>query len=99
MAMAFNSIKSADALSRLGNNLMTSPRWFEVATIGIVKRLLILTLLSSACLAADYYVSPSGNDANNGSQGSPWQTLAHANDTFVLGATGTTIHVLAGTYS
>lgn len=47
-----------------------------------------------------YYVSPSGSDANNGlSPTSAWQTIQHGIDNFVLGSTGTTIHVLSGTYS
>jgi hypothetical protein len=39
--------------------------------------LLLSTLLAAAINAATYYVSPTGNDANNGtSQATPWRTIA-----------------------
>jgi len=43
-----------------------------------------------------YYVDPAGNDANDGSSGTPWLTIQHAVDT-VIG--GDTIIVNAGTYA
>jgi hypothetical protein len=43
-----------------------------------------------------YYIATNGNDANNGSIGSPWLTLFHATET-VLTA-GDIIHVNTGTY-
>jgi hypothetical protein len=52
-----------------------------------------------AAFANDYYVSPSGSDSNNGSQGSPWKTIQHSTSAFSLGSNGTVIHVAAGTYA
>ena len=46
-----------------------------------VKRLLSLVLAVSVFAgthAATYYVSPSGSDANSGSQTAPWATVTHA---------------------
>ena len=65
---------------------------------------MMILFLAMNAMATDYYVSPSGSDSNNGtSLSTPWQTLSHANDNFVLGSgvggIGTTIHVQAGTYS
>ncbi|MCD6328526.1 DUF1565 domain-containing protein, partial [bacterium] len=63
---------------------------------------LFLTLgLVSLGGAADYYVNgASGDDASDGSEGSPWQTITHAllsvEDT---GVTPATIFVAAGTYA
>jgi uncharacterized protein YjdB len=62
----------------------------------------IFTLLFLVCfnsiMAADYYVSTSGNDASgNGSQGSPWRTLKFA-CTKVAANQGHTIRLLAGTF-
>ena len=45
---------------------------------------------------AIFYVSTTGNDANNGSQVSPWKTL---NKAFSTVTSGNTIHVNAGTYT
>ena len=45
---------------------------------------------------ANYYVSASGNDGNNGSQQSPWATIQHAAN---VAAAGATVHVAPGTYS
>src|SRR5689334_20390778 len=45
---------------------------------------------------ADYYVSTSGNDANNGSQAHPWRHIAYGANLLVG---GDTLHVLAGTYT
>ncbi|HMG94497.1 MAG TPA: Ig-like domain-containing protein [Chryseolinea sp.] len=63
---------------------------------------LIFTLLFLVCfnsiMAADYYVSTSGNDASgNGSQGSPWRTLRFA-CTKVAANQGHTIRLSSGTY-
>ena len=56
----------------------------------------LATAFSSAASAADYYVSPSGNDANNGtSVSSAWRTIAKANG--VLRA-GDTLHMRGGEY-
>jgi hypothetical protein len=45
--------------------------------------------------AANYYVSPSGNDSNGGNSGAPWRTLQKAANT--VGA-GDVVHVADGTY-
>ena len=47
--------------------------------------LVLVLLLAGRCLAASYYVSPTGLDTNNGtSTATPWLTLAHVNaHTFV----------------
>ena len=56
----------------------------------------LATAFSSAASAADYYVSPSGNDANNGtSVSSAWRTIAKANG--VLRA-GDTLYMRGGEY-
>lgn len=44
-----------------------------------------------------YYVSTTGNDANSGTQGSPWRTLKYAATRVAAGA-GHTIKLAAGTY-
>ena len=42
--------------------------------------LVLVLLLAGRCLAASYYVSPTGLDTNNGtSAATPWLTLAHVN--------------------
>ncbi|MBK8496131.1 MAG: T9SS type A sorting domain-containing protein [Chitinophagaceae bacterium] len=49
------------------------------------------------CLAATYYISPTGNDATgNGTIGNPWRTLFKATSTVTA---GNIIHVNAGTYT
>ena len=45
-----------------------------------------------------YYVSPSGSDANSGSQSAPWLTINHASHAIPSGA-GAVVHVAAGTYN
>jgi len=44
----------------------------------------------------DFYVSTTGNDANNGSAASPWRTIGHADS---VAQPGWTIHVAPGTYT
>jgi hypothetical protein len=46
--------------------------------------------------ATIFYISPSGNDANNGSAGAPWKTLLKAAS--AVTTPGDIIHVNAGTY-
>jgi parallel beta-helix repeat protein len=52
------------------------------------------------CLA-NYYVAPTGNDANPGSAAQPWLTLQHANNALPTNgsAAGTCINVEPGTYT
>ena len=52
----------------------------------------------SFCVGATYYVSPTGNDSNDGSMASPWATLAHATNVAAL-PPGATIHLAAGTHN
>ncbi len=49
-----------------------------------------------AVISGDYFVSPTGNDANTGSQTQPWLTIQKAANTAPVGSTVT---VLAGTYA
>jgi len=56
-------------------------------------------ILSTAALANDYYVAPTGSDSGAGSQASPWKTISHAIGAFSLGSNGAVIHVAAGTYA
>ena len=48
-----------------------------------------------AAQAAQYYVSPSGNDSNNGSLNNPWQTLPYAFGRLVA---GDVLYLRGGTY-
>jgi hypothetical protein len=43
-----------------------------------------------------YYVSPSGNDANPGTEAQPWRTIQKAADTMMA---GDTVYIRGGTYS
>ncbi len=61
--------------------------------------LVILWCSEAIAQTRDYYVAPSGNDSSSGSQTLPWKTIQKAVETSSLGASGTTIHVAAGTYS
>jgi len=66
----------------------------------VVRRLcllvLVLTLGLVGASAADYYVSPQGNDANSGSATQPLRTITRA---YSLATAGTTIIVLPGVYT
>ncbi len=53
-------------------------------------------LFAGAAGAAQFHVDPSGNDADSGSDTTPWATLQHAADTV---AAGDTVIVHAGTYN
>ncbi len=55
---------------------------FFVATLGFL-------FLPAKALAATYYVSTTGNDTNNGSQGLPWKTIQKAANTVIAGDTVT----------
>ena len=46
-----------------------------------------------------YYISPNGNDSNDGSAARPWRTITHADSAIRLGPSGTVVHVAPGTYS
>ncbi len=53
-------------------------------------------LIPSLALCADYFVSPSGSDSNNGSMTSPFRSLPKA---YSLASAGTTIYLRGGVYS
>ncbi len=60
---------------------------------------LVLALCASVNVYAqtNYYVSPTGSDANAGtSLATPWQTIEHA---AAYATPGSTVHILAGTYA
>lgn len=58
--------------------------------------ILFLFLFPTNARAASYYVSTTGDDANNGSQSTPWKTIQKAADTMVA---GDTVSILPGNYS
>jgi hypothetical protein len=48
---------------------------------------------------SEYWTSPStGNDSNDGSQSHPWATITKADNALQLGADGTIVHLMPGTY-
>lgn len=51
--------------------------------------------LGLSASGAIYYVSPSGSDANPGTETQPWQTIQKATETLVA---GDTVYIKAGTY-
>lgn len=59
--------------------------------------ILLLILLSTAAKATTYYVDSNGNNANSGSQASPWKTLAYACSKAT--AAGDIIHINPGTFT
>jgi pectate disaccharide-lyase len=63
---------------------------------GSALAILVLFFLPSNLMAATYYVSPSGSDANSGTIGSPFYTISNA-VTHV--SAGDTIYVRGGSYS
>jgi parallel beta-helix repeat protein len=46
----------------------------------------------------NFYVAPSGDDSNVGSQSAPWQTLGNADFRLIVGSGGTTVHFASGNY-
>ena len=62
-----------------------------------MKKLLLLVLSGFPIFlfAQTFYISPTGNDAANGSVATPWKTLAKATATVTAGI----IHVMPGTYT
>jgi parallel beta-helix repeat protein len=62
-----------------------------------VTRILAFLLITLQAGAATYYVSPSGNNSNNGlSAGTAWLTLQHASNTV---AAGDSVIVMPGNYT
>lgn len=71
----------------------TSPRLARAAASLLAASLFALSLAASA---ADYYVSPDGNDERgDGSRSRPWRSLQRAADTV---GPGDTVHVADGAY-
>jgi len=66
-------------------------RWSKVAVV-----MFSLALLAASADAATYYVSTSGNDANNGAQSTPFATISHAAG---IVAAGDTVYVRGGVYN
>ena len=73
-------------------------------SLGTVFVFLACTLLTPPVLSRDlelasngttYYVSPSGNDSNPGTEAQPWPTIKKAADTLTA---GDTVYIKAGTY-
>ncbi len=59
--------------------------------------ILVLLCCTLTLSGTTYYIDPSGNNSNNGSSGSPWQTLAYACSKVTV--SGDIIHINAGTYT
>jgi uncharacterized repeat protein (TIGR02059 family) len=59
--------------------------------------ILVLLCCTLTLSGTTYYIDPSGNNSNNGSSVSPWQTLAFACSKVTV--SGDIIHVNAGTYT
>lgn len=56
----------------------------------------LIEALESRRLLSTYFVSSTGNNANDGSEGAPWRTIQHAADNV---AAGDTVNVLAGPFA
>ncbi|HEX2090409.1 MAG TPA: right-handed parallel beta-helix repeat-containing protein [Actinomycetota bacterium] len=66
------------------------------AVFALVPAIAVLWLpAGSSWAASTYYVSPSGNDANPGTQSAPWRTIQRAAD---LARAGDTVIVKPGSY-
>lgn len=62
--------------------------------------LMVLLLVAvGAAAQTNYYVSPTGSDANDGSSARPWATIGHASSALTLGAGGAVVNVASSTYS
>jgi hypothetical protein len=62
----------------------------------VTSQVATLTVTASTQTVHYYYVAPNGNDANNGSIGSPWATVNHATASM---AGGDVLYIRGGTYS
>lgn len=65
-------------------------------TIYIFSFVMLFISSTRFAKAATYYVSPTGNDSNAGSQALPWKTIKKAANTV---AAGDTVYVRQGTYN
>ncbi len=72
---------------------------FFLSASVILSSFLILSFVHTPSFpdsrTADYYLSPTGDDANDGSRWRPWRTFSKANS---VAEPGWTIHVADGTY-
>ena len=59
--------------------------------------IILFLFINTAIGATTYYIDPTGNNSNNGSSSSPWNTLSYACSKATL--SGDIIHVNAGTYT
>lgn len=59
----------------------------------------LFIILSPVTSGTNYYVSPSGNNANPGTLYRPFKTIAYAESKLAEGIGGNTIYVRAGTYN
>ncbi len=75
-------------MRRMGNG-----RGFKIRGLAVF---LCLMFLPVSVWAADYYVAVGGDNANDGSAGTPWKSITHALGQAVA---GDIIHVAGGTYS
>ncbi len=62
----------------------------------ITSFLIIIIITPGIAHASSYYVSPSGNDSNSGTQSNPWRTIQKAANTV---SAGDSVTVMAGDYS
>lgn len=70
-------------------------RHLRYAFFFLASFLFLTPIASSKTSAATYYLSPTGNDSNNGSSSTPWQTITKANS---IVTSGDTVMFKDGTY-
>ncbi|MDG6257423.1 MAG: PGF-pre-PGF domain-containing protein [Methanomicrobiaceae archaeon] len=73
--------------------IKSTGRWY-----GCVVVLVLCSISTAPVSAADWYVSTTGEDGNNGSFSAPWRTITYAVEENASVADGDTIHLAAGTY-
>ncbi|HDR73582.1 MAG TPA: PGF-pre-PGF domain-containing protein [Methanoculleus sp.] len=73
--------------------IKSTGRWY-----GCVVVLVLCSIATAPVAAADWYVSTTGDDGNNGSFASPWRTITYAVEENASVADGDTIHLAAGAY-
>ena len=62
----------------------------------ILTILLLILVAFTPLFSINYYVSPTGNNANAGTQALPWKTIQHACNN---ATPGSTVYIMAGTYT
>src|SRR5262249_28766555 len=68
----------------------------KLCTLACFPALLVLPRAAGQIAGNTYYVSPAGNDANPGTQASPWRTIGKANSSL---RPGDRVLIRAGTYT